>query len=157
MSALIKVVFPVADGYSEGDYARLYSNGGSGEVDYSEPIESASFDLFPEGAGVHGWGHQRWYNFPWYHGDKRNLPGWYNMPWYHFPWYHGRVCIVAETEVQECGDYKFGFKLYDQLDNEQVGDQVEVDLAVHIAPPQPDRMTKESYDKDTDILVLNII
>jgi hypothetical protein len=81
--------------------------------------------------------------------------GWGHLPWGHFPWGHGATVIRAKVAVDYCGDYKFGFKVYDSAGNAQEGTPDEVEGSVHIAPPAPTGLVKHSYDKEASILVLD--
>ena len=45
MSAKITILWAVPAGYSIGDYARLYGNNGSGDIDYTRPLTNNKFDL----------------------------------------------------------------------------------------------------------------
>ena len=82
-------------------------------------------------------------------------PGFGYLPWGRFPWGHGAGQIEALHTVDYCGDYKFGLACYDDAGNVHEGSPQELEVTVHIAPPTPTGLTKNSYDKDTDILVLD--
>lgn len=155
MSALITIEFAVPVGYNDGDYAKLHGNGGSGDIDWNSPISEEIFNLFPRGAGIFGFGHAPWGHFRWGHAHSMRTPGWGHLPWGHFPWGHGTALITATYEVDDCGAYKFGFACYDKLGNLHVGSPEEVTVNVHIAPAAPTGLKKNSYDKATDILVLD--
>ena len=156
MSAEVTIRLTVPAGYSNGDYARLCGNGGSGNIDYDNPLTREKIELFPNGAGIYGWYHTPWHKFPWYHGQSVNCPGWYNQSWYHFPWYHGTAEIEVKYTVESCGEYKFALKAFDSLGNPHVGTPEEESLPIHIAPAAPGGLKKNSYDKATDILILDV-
>ena len=63
-------MFVVPKGYNPGDYAQLHGNGGSGSVDWNNPLTDTVYDLFPNGAGIYGWGHAPWGHFRWGHADS---------------------------------------------------------------------------------------
>jgi len=149
--AIITLQFTVGLGYRPGDYAMLVGNGGSGEIDYDNPLTSERFELFPDGAGIYGWGHAPWGHFGWGHAWSINMPG-----WGHFPWGHGAVTIKARVTVFECGNYKLAFKCYDVQGNEHVGTPDVAEFAIHIAPDAPLGLKKHSYNKDTKVLVFDI-
>lgn len=155
MSATITIEFAVAVGYEQGDYAGLHSNGGSGSIDWNNPVSNAVYALFPRGAGIFGWGHAPWGHFRWGHGHSMRTPGWGHLPWGHFPWGHGTALITAKHKVDSCGAYKFGFACYDKAGNLHEGSPEEKQVNVHIAPPAPTRLEKNSYNPETDILVLD--
>jgi len=155
MSAEVTIQHIVPSGYQPGDYARLHGNGGSGEIDWNNPLDTEQFDLFPNGAGIYGWYHGPWCHFAWGRAHSTGTPGWCHLPWGRFPWYHGTGIIDAKYVVDSCGDYKFGFKCYDQLGNAHTGTPDEAEVIIHIAPLQPTGLEKNTYDKETDILVLN--
>jgi hypothetical protein len=157
MSAKITVIFPVRPGYSQGDYAMLYTNGGIGNVDYSEPIDDTAYELFPDGAGIFGYGFGAYGHFPYGRGDVRKTDGYGHLPYGYTPYGFAGVFIPAETIVESCGEYRFGFKVYDSVGNLQIGNQHDAVISVHIAPPQPTGLKKNNYNKDTHILVLNTI
>jgi len=154
MSAKITILWAVPSGYQPGDYARLYGNGGSGDIDYDNPITNNTFQLYPNNGGLLGWYHLPWYHFPWYHGAASRCNGWYHLPWYHFPWYHGTTVLAIERTVEFCGNYKFAFKISDKLGNEDVGTPEILTATIHVAPPAPTGLKKGTYDKDADVLIL---
>jgi hypothetical protein len=154
MAAIITIRFCVPPGHEAGDYARLHGNGGSGAIDWDNPISNQIFDLFPKGAGIYGYGHAPWGHSRWGHAHSMGTAGWGHMPWGHFPWGHGTAVITAQYRATECGEYKFAFKCYDELGNAHEGTPDEVTVDVHIAPPAPTGLKKVSYDKATDFLIL---
>ena len=135
MSAIITIRFVVPAGYADGDYAMLHSNGGAGSIDWDNPVSAAEYELFPEGSGLFGWGH---------------------LPWGHFPWGHGTAVIYIKHRVEACGLYKFGLACYDKFGNKHSGSPEEVELDIHIAPAKPTGLAKNSYNKATDVLVLDV-
>lgn len=157
MSALIIIQFVVPVGYEPGDYARLHGNNGEGDIDWNSPLTEEIFDLFPNGAGIYGWGHAPWGHFRWGHAHSMRTPGWGHLPWGRFPWGHGTAVITARHIVNTCGAYKFGFACYDKSGNLHEGTPDEATVDVHIAPPAPTGLKKNSYNKTTDILVLDVI
>ena len=146
MSAKITIRWAVPAGYNLGDYAMLFWNEGSGDIDYTKPLVNSKFPLFPNNGGYLGWYHTPWYHFPWDHGQSSRCSGWYHLPWYHFPWYHGTTVISHNITVDFCGDYKFAFKIFDKLGNENTGTPQEVTASVHIAPPAPTGLKKGTYE-----------
>jgi len=155
LSAKITIRFIVPAGYSDTDYAQLHGNGGSGAIDWDTPLNTRDYDLFPGGAGIFGWGGAPWGHFRWGHSHAMQTPGWGFQPWGRFPWGHGTGIIEATVTVHYCGDYKFALACYDQAGNGHEGSPQELEVTIHIAPPTPTGLTKTSYDKDTDILVLD--
>jgi len=154
VSAVITVDFLVPIGYEPGDYARLHGNGGSGSIDWDTPLTNQVFNLFPRGAGIYGWGEAPWGRFRWGCAHSMRVAGFGRLPWGRFPWGHGTAWIIAKVKVDTCGQYKFGFKCYDTAGNAHQGTPDEVTVDVHIAPPAPTGLTKVSYNKTTDVLVL---
>lgn len=155
MSAIIIIKFIVPVGYEDGDYAYLHGNGGSGDIDWDSPLINERFDLFPNGAGIYGFGHAPWGHFRWGHCHSKRTAGWGHLPWGHFSWGHGTAVIMAQVRVESCGEYKFGFACYDSLGNVHQGAPEEALVSVHIHPPAPTGLKKNIYDKDTDILILD--
>lgn len=156
MSAKITIIWAVPIGYDNGDYARLCGNGGAGDIDYDNFLNNERFDLFQDGGGIYGWYHQPWYKFSWNHGWSTKTPGWYHQPWGRFPWYYGTTVIAVDYTVLTCGEYKFAFKLFDALGNAHSGTPQEATAIIHIAPPAPTGLKKKSYNKNTDVLILDI-
>jgi hypothetical protein len=154
MSAKVTITWSVPSGYLPGDYAQLYGNGGNGSIDYDTPLSNDRYELFPAGGGIYGWYHQSWYQFSWYHGYSMRCPGWGHQSWYHFPWYYGSNVITVQYDVSGCGDYKFALRIFDRAGNPNEGSPQELEAAIHIAPPAPSGLKGKSYDKDTDILIL---
>lgn len=157
MSAIITIQWSVPVVYDAGDYAMLCGNGGSGDIDWNNPLTNRRFELFPAGGGIYGWGHAPWGHHRWGHPHSMCTAGWGHLPWGHHPWGLGTAIIIAIYTVTVCGDYKFGFACYDKLGNLHEGTPEEASLEIHIAPPAPTGLSKNSYDKDTDILILNAV
>ncbi len=155
MSALITIQFVVPVGYQEGDYARLHGNGGEGNIDWQNPLSEEKLALFPNGAGIFGFGRAPWGYFRWGHAHSMRAAGWGHLPWGRFPWGYGTAVVLAKHEVDSCGNYKFGLACYDKHGNVHQGTPEEVEVEVHLAPPAPTGLKKNSYDKNTDILVLD--
>ncbi len=155
MSAIITIRFAVPVGHQAGDYAQLHGNGGSGNIDWVTPLNNKLYSLFPEGAGIYGWGLAPWGHFPWGRAFSMRTAGWGHLPWGRFPWGHGTAIITATHRVEYCGNYKFGFACYDKLGNPHEGSPEEAEIEVHISPPAPAGLKKNAYDKDTDVLVLD--
>ena len=126
MSAIITIQFTVPIGHEAGDYAFLHGNGGSGDIDWDSPLIAQKFDLFPDGSGIYGWGHAPWGHFRWGHCHSKRTAGWGHLPWGHFPWGHGTAVIIAQIQVESCGEYKFGFTCYDKCGNVHQGTPEEV-------------------------------
>lgn len=156
MSAIVTVEFVVPVGYLEGDYAKLYGNNGSGDIDYDTPLNNDIFPLFPNGAGIFGFGHAPFGHFRFGHGHSMRAAGFGHLPFGHFPFGHGSDYIRAKHKIYTCGRYKYAFVCYDEFDNQHTGTPEEVELEIHIAPPVPTGLKKNSYDKDTDILILDV-
>lgn len=157
MSAKVKIEFAVPMGMVVGDYAKLYSNAGVGNIDWDTPVDNRRIELMPGDSGIFGWGHQAWGSFRWGHAQSRNTVGWGHLPWGSWPWGYGTVMVEVDQIVEDCGDYKYGLKLYDGLDNSQIGNAGDVSLAVHIAPAAPTGLKKISYDKNSDVLILEAL
>lgn len=155
MSARITIIWAVPVGYQPGDYAMLYGNGGSGDIDYDAPLTPEKYQLFPDNGGIFGWGQAPWGQFPWGYGWSARVPGWGQLPWGQFPWGYGTALITVKYDVSVCGEYKFALKVFDKLGNPSSGTPEELEASVHIAPPAPTGLNKNSYDKDTDILILD--
>jgi len=153
--ARVTIQFIVPIGYIDGDYAQLFSNGGSGDVDWETPLLTKKFDLFPDGAGIYGWGHLPWGGTRWGKAHSLRAPGWGHLPWGNSPFGLGTSVITLNYNVFACGDYKFALGCFDYLGNAHAGDPEVETLYIHIAPEAPTGLTKESYDKDTDVLILN--
>ena len=135
MSAKVTLQFAVDIGHEVGDYAQLFGNGGDGVVDYDTPLlNGRKFDLFPQGAGIYGCGHE---------------------PCGHSPCGFGTAVIEAEVIIETCGEYKFAFACFDSLGNPDEGAPQELLVSLHTAPPAPTGLIKNSYDKDTDVLILD--
>lgn len=155
MSAIIILQFTVPVGHEKGDYAHLHGNGGEGEINWNLPLTNEVFDLFPKGSGIYGWGRAPWGYYPWGHTKSIRCNGWGSLPWGHYPWGHGTVVITAQVSIADCGIYKFGFACYDKFDNLHEGTPDEKILYIHIPPPTPTGLSKYSYNKDTDVLILS--
>lgn len=132
----ITLQFVVPAGFRKGDYAKLFWDAGGGTIDYNTPVDNRIYELFPAGAGIYGYGH---------------------APWGHFPWGFGSAQITATHKVAECGTYKYAFKVYDSAGNPQSGDPQEISVTVDTAPAKPAGLKKQSYNKATDALTLEVV
>lgn len=65
--------------------------------------------------------------------------------------------VTARIVVDDCGDYKFGFAVYDSLGNPHEGTPDEESEEIHVAADPPDGLAPESYNADTDMLVLSTL
>lgn len=155
MSAVITIRFIVPVGYQSGDYAMLHGNNGSGDINWETPLSSEKLDLFPNGGGIFGYGHAPYGHFRYGHAHSMRVSGFGHLPYGHFPYGHGTAVIEAKHEVDSCGQYKYGLACYDEYDNRHEGSPEEITVTVHIAPAAPTGFVKNSYDKDTDILILD--
>lgn len=140
-----------------GDYALLYGNGGSGDIDYDTPLlNGRKFNLFPMDGGIFGFGQVPFGGTPFGQpfSSRMSGSGFGLMPFGLHPFGLASAIISAGLIVTECGSYKFAFKCFDKLGNVNVGAPEEIEVEVHTAPPAPAGLRKVSYDKDTDILIL---
>ena len=155
--ALVTISFTVGIGYRPGDYALLYGNGGSGSIDWDTALNGGrAYDLFPNNAGLFGYGHAPYGHHPYGKAAALRTSGYGHHPYGHGAYGHGSVTIEVTTLVTTCGTYLFGFKCYDAAENAHVGTPAEVVLTVCIAPNRPTGLKLSSYDKDTDVLVLDV-
>lgn len=157
MNGLVTIEYIVPAGYREGDYAKLHGNGGVGSIDWNNPLSEEVFDLFPNGAGLFGFGLAPFGHHRFGHAHSMRAAGFGRLPFGHHPFGHGTATITATYEVEDCGDYKFGFACYDELGNAHEGSPEETELEIHLAPAAPTGLKKNSYDKDTDVLVLDAV
>lgn len=156
MAKIITIEFTVGVGYIPGDYAKLFGNSGSGAVDYNTPLTNQTFNLFPNGAGIYGFGHAPFGRFRFGHAHSMRAPGFGHAPFGHFPFGLGAVVITAKQRVTACGTYKFAFGCYDSADNPHTGTPEVATVAVHTAPDAPTGLKKKTYNKTTDVLTLEV-
>jgi len=125
---LVSIKFAVPSGHLPGDYALLYANHGLADnVDWTSPASGIHYPLFPNNAGIYGYGHAPFGHFRFGHAHSLGTSGFGHLPFGHFPYGHGTAVITATTEVTECGEYKYGLAL-----------------------------KKNSYNKSTDVLILDV-
>jgi hypothetical protein len=156
MGEVIAVSFVVPLGARPGDTARLYSNGGGGDIDWDTPATGGVFDLFPGGAGNYGFGLAPFGLFRWGLPYSKNTLGFGLLPFGLSPWGLGAVLVRDTVEAEDCGDYKFAFGAFDPAGNWQEGTPGQGQIEVHIAPPAPFGLKKDTYNPDTDILILSV-
>ena len=154
--AVVTLKFVVPAGYAEGDYSLLAGNGGSGAIDWDNPLSQTQYPLFPNGAGLYGFGHAPFGQHRFGRGHSMRCAGFGHIHFGKGPFGHGAGIVDAVTEVDECGDYKFGLACYDSLGNLHEGSPEEIELEIHIAPDVPSGLQKNSYDKETDVLILDV-
>ena len=156
MNAIVTMQHVVPAGRTPGDYLKLHSNGGSGDVDWNDPVDEAIYPMFPNGAGIYGFGHAPFGHHRFGHGHSMRTPGFGHMPFGRHPFGHGSAIITAKTVVTDCGDHSFAFAAYDEAGNLHTGTPDQVNVPIHLQPDPPRRLKKNSYDKDTDILILDV-
>jgi hypothetical protein len=157
MSAVITISFYVPSGFMPGDYVKLHGNNGDGDIDWDTPLIDSPIDLFPDGAGVLGFGWTPFGSTPFGRPDSVQIAGWGQQPFGAVPFGYGATKISVKVTVYASGDYKFGFASYDAAGNKHSGSPEEITVPVCIAPPAPTGLRRNSYDKDTDVLVLDAL
>ena len=152
----VTVNLTVPTGYAPGDYVKLCSNGGSGDIDYDNPISNSPLPLFPDGRGLLGKGHAPKGHCRKGHAFSNNVPGKGQLPKGHFPKGHGTIVIETEVDIESCGDYLFAYAAYDPAGNLHQGSPQELPVYIHQAPNPPTKVKLTSYNATTDILVLAV-
>lgn len=147
MPAIVTIEFVVPAGYEAGDYAKLCGNGGSGAIDWDNPLDNSIYELLPNGSGIYGFGHAPFGHHRFGHGHSMRTAGFGRLPFGHHPFGHGTAVIRAQNKVVECGDYKYGLACYDKLGNVHSGTPDEETVVVHIAPEPPTGLKKFSYSE----------
>lgn len=155
--AIITIRFAVPLDHLPGDYAVLYSNGGAGDIDWTQPHSSEQLDLFPGGAGNYGFGMAPFGLSPFGMPDSRDVLGFGQTPFGMSPFGIGCVVIARTVRISECGEWKFALKCFDAAGNAHEGTPNEATVSVHVAPPRPQGLRFKSYDPATDVLVLEVI
>jgi len=155
-NAMVTIQHVVPAGYTPDDYLLLHGNGGEGDIDWNDPVSPEKHSLFPDGAGIYGFGHAPFGHHRFGHGHSMRTAGFGHLPFGHHPFGHGTAIIIAKVEVDACGHHKFAFAAYDKAGNLHVGTPDEVITYIHLPPAAPGRLKKNSYNKDTDILVLDV-
>jgi len=155
MKAMITVDFVVPLGYAPGDYAILHTSGGSGDIDWNSPASSARHELFPQGAGVYGFGHAPFGHHRFGCCHSMRTPGFGRLPFGRNPFGHGTSVVRVNYKVSTCGYYRLGLACYDAVGNLHDGDPGEAAVNVHVPPPSPAGLTKNSYNKATGVLTLD--
>jgi hypothetical protein len=157
MSAVITISFYVLSGFSPGDYVKFHGNNGSGDIDWDTPLIDSPIELFPDGRGIYGFGYTPFGDIPFGRPHSVGIPGWGQQPFGKTPFGYGAVKISANWTVYTEGDYKFGFASFDAAGNKHSGSPEEILVPICIASPAPTGLVRNSYDKDTDVLVLNAL
>ena len=155
MSVQVAIDFVVPVGHEAGDYAHLHGNGGSGSIDWNTSATADRHELFPHGAGIYGFGRSPWGRSRFGRAHSMRAAGWGHLPFGRSPWGLGTAVVTALYRADSCGEYKFGFKCYDSLGNLHTGSPDDITVQLHSAPQAPTGLTKVSYNKTTDVLVLN--
>jgi hypothetical protein len=153
----ITIWFAVPLGHLPGDYAMLYSNNGSGDISWTSPFDSEKLDLFPGAAGNYGWGMSPWGMSSFGLPCPKDVQGWGQTPWGMSPWGCGCIVVTRTVRVTECGTWKFALKGFDAIGNAHAGTPNEATVTIHVAPPRPQMLAKKSYDKDTNVLTLEVL
>lgn len=156
MRALVTVQHVVPSGCHPDDYLMLHSNDGSGEIDWGTPVSDARYPMFPNGIGIYGFGRAPFGNHRFGKSHSMRTPGFGHMPFGRHPFGHGSAIITAKVEVDGCGNHSFAFAAYDKAGNLHSGTPDQVDVPIHLQPDPPQRLIKNSYDKDADVLILDV-
>jgi len=157
MSATVTIDFLAPADAAPGDYAQLFSNGGDGAIDYDTPADAMRYDLAPNGARTLGFGEGPYGLMPFGDAVAAGLLGYGEGPYGVMPFGGGCLTVRIEHRVDRCGAYRCAVRTFDALGNPQPDPCEELPLPIHIAPPAPTaRPTKVSYNRATDVLVLNI-
>lgn len=155
--AIITIKFLATPDHRPGDYAQLYSNGGDGDIDWNTPVSSRRHPLYPGDAGQYGFGRTPFGRTPFGHGQAIGVnTGFGHGPFGRTPFGHGATVVTATHAVTACGMYKYGIKTFDAAGNENEGTPAEETLSVHVTPPRATPLKPLSYDKATDILILEV-
>jgi len=152
MSAKITISFCVPAGYQPGDYAMLFGMGS-----YDSPLLGGrKFELFPNGAGIYGFGHAPFGHHRFGKGTSLRASGFGfgHLPFGKHPFGHATALVTTSVTVDACGSCDLSFIVYDKLGNRQRGSMAMSLTEVHTAPPAPTGLKKVSYDPDTKVLVL---
>ena len=96
--ALVTISFTVPLGYKPGDYAVLYGNGGEGSIDWDTALNGGrEYPLFPNNAGIFGYGHAPYGRFRYGHAAALRTSGYGHAPYGSFPYGYGAVTIAAKA------------------------------------------------------------
>ncbi len=155
MGATVKIQLIVPAGYDPGDYARLHGDGGDGSIDWNTALDNRTHKLFPGGAGIYGFGRAPFGHHRFGHAHSMRTPGFGRLPFGKHPFGHGTAVITARHKVSGCGTYKFAFASYDKAGNLHTGTPAQVSVNIQIPPEKPTGLTKNNYNKTTDVLTLD--
>ena len=153
---IVTIQFVVPLGYMPGDYAMLHGNSGSGSIDWNTPVTPRRYELYPRGTGLYGFGRAPFGRHRFGRSHASGTPGFGRLPFGRHPFGHGTTVIEASELLTECGTYNYGFACYDEIGNVHSGTPDEVTLEVHTEPEQPPGLVKNSYNKQTDVLILDV-
>lgn len=140
---LVNVRVAVDDAWKWGTTLNLFTNQGSGAVDYDSSLLPKRFDVYGDTPEPRGWGMGPWGLGPWGGGVKSPAPGGWGMgPWGAEPggWGGNNRFVTVPVRVdQGAGVYAFGVRAYDAGGNAQGGAADEQDVLVVGAQPRPVR------------------
>jgi hypothetical protein len=137
-----------------GSLAQVYSDNGTGSIDYGEPVtdgqiriwpawqDKAGFGLSGFGEGDFGWDGAAGVGF----GKGSFGRGWFGFDADTFEWLSGFL---------QAGVYKFGVKIIDEAGSESAASETGPITVIPLARPARD-MSVGSYDEQTNELILNI-
>ena len=152
MAKRVTVKWAPPAGYAIGDYCVLYFNDGSGDIDTA--VSGTAHQLFRRGAGIYGCGHTPAGKVRCGKCSAQRTAGCGHTPIGKGCCGHGSTLITEAADITECGNWLFAFYCYDQFGNLHTGTPEEAAVTVHMAPAAPAGLTKTSYNKTTDILIL---
>lgn len=144
----VRILIPRKTEYRAGDAFDVFGNGGSGAIDFLNPLTSRKLMLWPESAERRG-------HLLDGHLTMKHLDG--IRPDGHLDGIHlnDRFLMPAGARLVEVGRYVFGrfdhaVRLYDRFGNTHVQTPVTLSTVINSSPSAPERLTAQSHDAGSD-------
>lgn len=137
-----------------GSVAQIYSDNGTGQIDYNTPINELPVCIWPSWQDKTGFGMSRFGEGDFGY-DGAAAVG-FGIGCFGYGWY-GQDADAIEwvSEALEAGVYKFAVKIFDLSGNVSAASETGEVTVIPAAKPA-ERLAVSSFDKQTNQLVLNI-
>ncbi len=130
-----------------GDVVNFYGDGGGGQIDYNNPLNSMPIEVFAGAGQPKRFFEGPWLGGPWlglvYPPDQTQL---FDGPWLGGPWLERSATLIScEAGSYYFGEFKFGSKVLDHAGN--VGAADEMAVIINSSPRQPRRLEEPTEDQ----------
>jgi len=154
-SGRVKISWPRLHNLPMGAAAQIFSNNGSGNIDYGQPATSRPVRIWP------AWQDKGGFGFGMFGESDFGFDGSAAVGFGRGAYGLGEFGFDADmmnwrSSELETGDYKFAVKISDMFGNENEGLNETETITVIPGPKPAEEVTITSFDKETNELVLSV-